>query len=63
MPREVIAESDTTPVTVAVYNDGASPVRLDFVSSGGVQAVVRGPMQTIAPDSAARVAIAYQGVL
>ncbi|HXD48903.1 MAG TPA: PIG-L family deacetylase [Gemmatimonadaceae bacterium] len=59
-PREVVAESDTMTVTVAVHNEGTAPVRLDFVASGGAQAVVSSPMRTIEPDSAARVGLSYK---
>ncbi len=59
-PRDVIAESDTTTINVDVHNEGAVPVRLDLVASGGATKVVLNPMRSIAPDSAARIGVHYQ---
>ncbi len=60
VPREIVAESDSVPVSVTVYNEGTAPVS---VSSVQVQQVPRlAPVvasQTIAPGSSARVTQPY----
>jgi len=57
-PREAIAEGDTMPVTVAVFNDGRAPVRLDAVGLQG-QPMESESARMILPDSTARRELTY----
>ena len=62
-PRELLAVKDTMAVTVALYNQGTTPVRLDSVAvrteSGPATAVAVGAV--VAPDSAARATVPLVG--
>jgi len=63
VPRELIAERDTAPVTVSVYNEGKAPVVLDRASismqSGQSDGGGRSP-RPILPDSVARENLTYR---
>jgi hypothetical protein len=62
-PRELIAERDTMPVTVAVYNQGRTTVALEHASlAGGSEPPppAESP-RTILPDSSARVTLRFAG--
>jgi hypothetical protein len=58
-PREVIAESDSMPVTISVFNDGRAAVRLDRAAIRG-QPVGASQARTILPDSTAREVLQYR---
>jgi hypothetical protein len=57
-PRELIAERDTMPVTVSVYNEGQTPVVLDRASISMQSAATQTP-RSILPDSVARQTLTY----
>src|SRR5512133_1691080 len=61
-PRELIAQRDTLPVTLSVYNQGTSSVVLENASLTGQLAVttLRQP-RTILPDSVTRLTMTYRG--
>jgi LmbE family N-acetylglucosaminyl deacetylase len=59
VPRELIAERDSVPVTVAVYNEGKAPVTLQRVSIAAQNAAAA-PARSIAPDSVAREMLTYR---
>ena len=52
-PRELVAEGDSVPVTISVYDDGSSPVVLERASLLGQAAGVSSP-RTAAPHSVLR---------
>jgi LmbE family N-acetylglucosaminyl deacetylase len=56
-PREVIAEADSMPVTISVFNEGQAPVRFDRAGIRGQLAASTG--RTIPPDSVAREVLQY----
>ncbi len=57
-PREVIAESDSMPVTISVFNEGRAPVRLDGAAIRGEGAATN-ESRTILPDSTLRETLQY----
>jgi LmbE family N-acetylglucosaminyl deacetylase len=60
-PRELIAEGDTMPVTVSVYNEGTSTVSLESLSLTNQLSVASKQPRTILPDSIARQTLPYRG--
>ncbi len=59
-PRELIAEHDSMPVTVSVYNQGSSVVAVERAAlMGGAQSV--GMNRAVPPDSVARVSLMLVG--
>src|SRR5512146_3458373 len=52
-PRELVAEGDSVPVTISVYDDGSSPVVLERASLLGLADGVTSP-RTAAPHSVLR---------
>jgi LmbE family N-acetylglucosaminyl deacetylase len=56
--RELIAERDSVPVTVRVYDQGAAPVTIQAASIAGDNPSPAAPI-TIAPDSSASLTLAY----
>lgn len=59
-PRELVAESDTLPVTVTVYNEGSTPVQLSNVRVDGSAAAAEALRDTIAPGASASAAEVYR---
>jgi LmbE family N-acetylglucosaminyl deacetylase len=53
-PRELIAERDTMPVTVSVYNQGKTTVSIESVSLVGQAAAAATQRRAVLPDSVAR---------
>ena len=62
-PREMIAERDTMPVTVSVYNQGKTAVSLERVSLANQRSAPGRSTepQTILPDSVGRRILQYRG--
>ncbi|MEO7085992.1 MAG: PIG-L family deacetylase [Gemmatimonadaceae bacterium] len=62
-PRELVAAGDSIPVTVALYNQGKTPVVLVAAQLAGQQA--EGPQEpkTVQPDSAGRLTLMYHAPL
>jgi LmbE family N-acetylglucosaminyl deacetylase len=58
-PRELIAERDSAPVTIAVYNEGKTPVVLERASIATQRGEITAP-RSILPDSAARQTLTYR---
>jgi LmbE family N-acetylglucosaminyl deacetylase len=58
-PRELIAERDSVPVTVAVYNQGKAPVALERAAISTQPADAAQPLRVIPPDSVARQTLTY----
>ena len=59
-PREMIAVHDTLPVTISVYNQGATPVTLEGASVWTIDSFGPAPSGTsavIAPDSSGRITL------
>ncbi|HVX40916.1 MAG TPA: PIG-L family deacetylase [Gemmatimonadaceae bacterium] len=59
-PRELVAESDTLPVTVSVYDEGSAPVELTGVQVAGSGAAESELQQTIAPGGSASATQTYR---
>jgi LmbE family N-acetylglucosaminyl deacetylase len=60
-PRELIAERDTMPVTVTLYNEGTSTVAMESASLTNQLAVVTKQARPILPDSVGRATLMYHG--
>jgi LmbE family N-acetylglucosaminyl deacetylase len=60
-PRELIAQRDTMPVTLSVYNEGKTSVTLDNTSLAGQPAAALRQPRTIPADSTARLTMTYRG--
>jgi len=58
-PRELIAERDSAPVTIAVYNQGKTPVTLERASIATQRDETTAP-RSILPDSVARQTLTYR---
>jgi len=59
-PRDLIAQNDTMPVTVRVYNGGKSTVLLDHISLINTLGMSSRKRQEIAPDSTATQQMTYR---
>jgi hypothetical protein len=59
--RELIAERDTTTITVSVYNQGKTPVALESAWVLGQVGMGSKPPFSILPDSVARARLPYVG--
>jgi len=59
--REFIAQGDSVPVTVAVYNQGKAPMSLESASFIGQLGMSSRLARNIAPDSAGRISLVYHG--
>ena len=57
-PRELIAERDSAPITIAVYNEGTAPVALERVSIT-TQNAAEAAARSIQPDSVMRQTLMY----
>jgi LmbE family N-acetylglucosaminyl deacetylase len=58
-PRELIAERDTLPVTIAVYDQGKAPIVLERASISTQRGAEARPTRTIQPDSVVRQTLSY----
>ncbi|HEX8942494.1 MAG TPA: PIG-L family deacetylase, partial [Gemmatimonadaceae bacterium] len=57
--RELVAERDSVPVTLAVYNEGTAPIALERASITAQRADAAQAERAIAPDSVARQTLTY----
>ncbi|MEP6493955.1 MAG: PIG-L family deacetylase [bacterium] len=62
-PHELLAQGDSVPVTVAVYNQGATPISLESASFIGQLGMSSRQARNIPPDSAGRISLAYHGTI
>ena len=60
-PRELVAEHDSMPVTISLYNQGTSTVAMESASLTDQLAVVTKQARPILPDSVGRATLMYHG--
>jgi len=60
-PREYVAQRDTMPVTVTLYNRGRTPVVFESVALMNTLGMASRQPRTIPPDSLGRQTLIYQG--
>jgi LmbE family N-acetylglucosaminyl deacetylase len=60
-PRELVAEHDSMPVTISLYNQGTSTVAIESASLTDQLAVVTKQARPILPDSVGRATLMYHG--
>src|SRR5205823_3662734 len=59
-PRELVAERDTLPVTLSVYNEGRIPVAFERATISGQRGAPAQTEMTILPDSVLRQSLTYR---
>jgi LmbE family N-acetylglucosaminyl deacetylase len=58
-PRELVADRDTVPVTVSVYNEGTTSIALDSISISTQPGATARQRRAILPDSIVRQTLTY----
>ncbi len=58
-PRELVAEDDTLPVSVAVFNEGRTSIEFARAELTGARPASSSPARPVAPDSVARVTLQF----